>query len=67
MSIDVMCTEQTFDKPTLHALSESGGYFFCPDNLTDSPVFRFDTADQLHQFNELRKEYKKNAGQGVLS
>jgi hypothetical protein len=66
MSIDVMCTEQTFDKPTLQALSEAGGRIHLPDDLLKPPAFRFDTADQLHQFNELRKEYKKNAGQGVL-
>lgn len=67
MSIDVICTEQTFNKPNLQALSESGGVVHCPDDLTKPPMFRFETAEQLHRYNELRKRYKKNAGQGALS
>jgi hypothetical protein len=67
VSIDVMCTEQSFNKPTLQALSEAGGRVYCPENLLKPPVFRFDEVEQLHQFNELRKQYKKNAMQGVLS
>ncbi|WP_028983299.1 hypothetical protein [Sporolactobacillus terrae] len=67
MSIDVMCTEQSFTKPTLQALSEAGGRIHCPENLLKPPVFRFDEVEQLHHFNELRKQYKKNAGQGALN
>ncbi|BBN97463.1 hypothetical protein [Sporolactobacillus terrae] len=66
MSIDVMCTEQSFNKPTLQALSEAGGRIHLPKDLTKSPSFRFDTAEQLHRFDELRKAYEKNAGQGAL-
>ncbi|MFT8362950.1 MAG: hypothetical protein ABF608_07175 [Sporolactobacillus sp.] len=66
MSIDIVCTEQLFSKATLKALSEAGGRIYCPENLLKPPVFRFDNVEGLHVFNELRKAYEKNAGQGVL-